>query len=107
MPDWSAEILARLAPLGLGAEREFEIAEELAQHLEQRFAELRARGVSESEASQQARDELHHGSLVDALAHSEPRAPRDNDSPPGSPSAGSHVASLWRDVRYGMRSLRK
>ncbi|MDB4912131.1 MAG: hypothetical protein JWO39_2954, partial [Gemmatimonadetes bacterium] len=30
MPDWGSEIRARLAPLGLSAEREFEIAEELA-----------------------------------------------------------------------------
>ena len=107
MPDWSAEILAQLAPLGLSAEREFEIAEELAQHLEQRFAELRAHGASDADASRQVLDELRHGALPDALARTQHRAPRDAGEPPGARSTGSHVSSLWRDVRYGARSLRK
>lgn len=106
MPDWSAEILARLAPLGLTAERECEIAEELAQHLEERFADLRAHGAGEADAMREVRDELRHGALLDALARTERRAPRDA-SPPGAPSAGSRFSTLWRDVRYGARSLRR
>ena len=106
MRDWSAEILARLAPLELSAEREFEIAEELAQHLEERFTDLRAQGADEAEAMRQVRDELRHSALLDALAQTERRAPREA-SPPGVPSAGSRVWTLWRDVRYGVRSLRR
>jgi hypothetical protein len=50
MPDFRAEIRERIAPLGLNAEREQEIAEELAQHLDDRHAELRARASSRRDA---------------------------------------------------------
>ena len=36
MPDWKTEIMRRLAPLRLEPQREAEIAEELAEHLEDR-----------------------------------------------------------------------
>lgn len=107
MPEWSGEILARLAPLGLSAERELEIAEELAQHLDDRFAELRARGASDAHALHEVREELRHGALLESLARTERREPSGKSPPPGAPSRGSHLASLWRDVRYGARSLRK
>src|SRR5450432_2115356 len=105
MPDWRTEIRARLEPLGLNAEREHEIAEELAQHLDDRQAELRAMGVSETDAALQARDELQRGSLLDSLAHSERARLARNEPPPGAP--GALASALWRDVRYGTRSLRK
>jgi putative ABC transport system permease protein len=107
MPEWSGEILARLAPLGLSAQRELEIAEELAQHLDDRFAELRARGASDAEARRAVRDELRQRALVDSLASTERREPGTGSAPPGAPSTGSRLSSLWRDVRYGARSLRK
>ncbi len=50
MPEWKREIMRRLAPLKLAAPREAEIAEEVAQHLDDRYAELLARGVSEDAA---------------------------------------------------------
>src|SRR5436309_3556410 len=107
MPDWGSEIRATLAPLALSPEREFEIAEELAQHLEDRFAELRRHGVREAEALQQVRAELREGPLRDALAQVE-QPHRGNDTPPpGAVSTGSQLSALWRDVRYGARSLRK
>jgi hypothetical protein len=39
-PDWKDEIIWRLSPLKLPPTREAEIAEELAQHLEDRFKEV-------------------------------------------------------------------
>jgi putative ABC transport system permease protein len=107
MPEWGSEIRERLAPLRLSAERELEIAEELAQHLEDRFAELRKRGTREAEAVRQLRNELRDGPLLDALAQTERPDPNGNAPPPGAPSAGSYFSALWRDVRYGARSLRK
>ncbi|MGO8697066.1 MAG: hypothetical protein ACLQVY_05040 [Limisphaerales bacterium] len=41
MPDWKLEIRARLASLNLEATREAGIVEEISQHLDDRFAELR------------------------------------------------------------------
>ena len=51
MPEWKPEILRRLAPLRLAPTREAEIADELAQHLEDRYQELHRTGYSEEEAS--------------------------------------------------------
>ena len=46
MIDWKPEIRQRLAELKLAATREAEIVEELAQHFEDRYAELRTGGRS-------------------------------------------------------------
>ena len=107
MPDWGGEIRERLAPLGLSPEREFEIAEELAQHLEDRFAELRGNGAKEAEAMRRVRTELREGRLLDALARVERPRLNGDAPPPGATSSGSLLSALWRDVRYGARSLRK
>ena len=45
-PEWTTDLRRRLAPLQLGPARETEIIEELSQHLDQRYEELRASGVS-------------------------------------------------------------
>ena len=50
MPDWKPEIRRRLANLQLPPTREAAIVEELAQHLDESYAELLASGVSEAEA---------------------------------------------------------
>jgi hypothetical protein len=44
MLEWKPEILRRLAPLKLSPAREGEIAEEIAQHLEDRYHELLVTG---------------------------------------------------------------
>jgi putative ABC transport system permease protein len=107
MHDWRREILARLAPLRLSAERELEIAEELGQHLEDRYADLRAHGASEIDAQRAVREELERTPLAGALESTE-HADSARDEPPlGSEAPGSLIAALWRDVRYGARSLRK
>ena len=49
MPDWKAEIRRRLANLQLAPAREAAIFEELAQYLEDHYAELLAGGASEAE----------------------------------------------------------
>ena len=58
MIDWKSEISARLAGLNLEPAREAGIVEEMAQHLEDRFLESRARGASEEEARRLALEEL-------------------------------------------------
>ena len=106
MHEWTAEIRARIAPLGLKPEREHEIVEELAQHLHDRHAELCARGTSDADALQCLREELERAPLVDSLSHAERRNVASIQSPPGAPSRASLVSTLWRDFRYGSRSLR-
>ena len=58
MPDWKNQVRKRLAKLNLAAPREAEIVEELAQHAEDRFRELRSGGASEREARRPALEEI-------------------------------------------------
>ena len=66
MAEWRDEIARRLAPLGLDPSREAEIAEELAQHLEDRWRELVARGATPEDAAHTARTEFD-GARLEAL----------------------------------------
>jgi putative ABC transport system permease protein len=50
MPDFKAEISARLSELELSPAREAEIVEELSQHLEQEYERALSGGASEEEA---------------------------------------------------------
>jgi putative ABC transport system permease protein len=50
MPEWKQEIRERLANMHLEPAREAAIVEELAQHLDDRYAELLSSGASEAEA---------------------------------------------------------
>ena len=61
MPEWKNEIKDRLANLNLEPAREAEIVEELSQHLNDRYAELRASGATDEEASVAAFAELSDG----------------------------------------------
>ena len=55
MPDWNEQIREQLADLKLAPAREAEIVEELAQHAEDRYRELRTGGVTEAEARRERR----------------------------------------------------
>ena len=63
MPDWKAEIRRQLAGLKLAPVREAEIAEELAQHAEDRYRELRSGGATDAEACRTARGQWEVRSL--------------------------------------------
>jgi putative ABC transport system permease protein len=106
MPDWRADVHARLAPLRLNPRRESDIAEELAQHLEDRYTDLCARGHSEDEALRIVRDELAGDVLADALTVTERPATNTPGSLAGEHASGRLLADIWRDVRYGLRALR-
>src|SRR5207237_3533118 len=76
MPDFKAEIRARLAELGLPPAREAEIVEELSQHLAEQYEEAIARGASEEEARQRVFEELSAPHLLEReLEHVESAAP--------------------------------
>jgi len=64
VPEWKQEIRRRLANLQLPPTREAAIVEELAQRLDESYAELLASGVSEADAYCQAHAELHDGELL-------------------------------------------
>jgi predicted permease len=104
MPDWREHLLPRLAPLRLSAAREAEIVDELAQHLDDRYAQLLAEGRDDADALRLALDELREH---DTLAR-EMRALRQARTPPpavtGAPRRGP-FRDVVHDLRYAGRML--
>jgi hypothetical protein len=102
MPDWKPEIRRRLLKLKLEPTREAAIIEELAQHLDESYAELLAGGVSEADAYRQVRAELHDGGL---LTHGLRRVERSINPEPivlGTNRRTNMIAVLWQDLRFGV-----
>src|SRR5215470_18010692 len=62
MPEWKKVIGERLAPLKLAPTREAEIVEELAQHLEDRYAELLSGGAARGAACRARTDHARNQS---------------------------------------------
>ncbi|MGO8697072.1 MAG: ADOP family duplicated permease [Limisphaerales bacterium] len=106
MPDWKTETKARLADLNVEPAREAGIVEEISQHLEDRFLELRARGASEEEARRGALEEL---SGEDFLARELKRVERSPGVEPAvfGQTKGNIMEDLFADLKYGARMLRK
>lgn len=107
MPEWKREIEKRLADLRLLPEREAEILEELAQHLADRYQELRASGATEADAQRLALEEISEDKLLGRqLRDVEELKPE----PPvvlGSGERSHSMAGIWQDIRYGLRALAK
>jgi predicted permease len=105
MIDWKEEISQRLASLKLEPTREAEIVEELAQHLDDRYAELLQSGTPEEEAHSVALEEL---SESEALQQELRRIQQPLNREPVVLGAErkNMIANLWQDLRYGLRMLR-
>jgi putative ABC transport system permease protein len=107
MPDWKAEIRPWLADLHLAPMREAAIVEELAQYIEDYYAELLAGGACEAEAYEQARAELRGGEfLTRELRRMERQVPQE-PIVLGTNRRTNTLADLWQDLRYGARMLMK
>ena len=107
MPDWRSEIRARLSGLRLAPERETEIIEEVAQHLEDRYRELRSAGRTDADAAAEAWRELE---AADVLGREVSRVerPQPLDLPAaGATPTGRVLSSLLTDIRFAFRTLRK
>jgi predicted permease len=103
MPDWKSEIRRRLAGVKLEPAREAAIVEELAQYLEDCYAELLASGSTEANACRQTLTELDGSEL---LAHELRRAERRVAPEPialGTNRRTNMIVDLLRDLRYGAR----
>jgi len=106
MHSWSDDLRARLAALRLAPEREAEITEELSQHLDDRYQELRASGASDADARRLALDEISaDGGLtlrMSVLAQARTPTP----IPPGQPDR-KLLSGVWQDLRYASRMIRR
>ncbi|HET7843895.1 MAG TPA: ABC transporter permease [Xanthomonadales bacterium] len=105
MPDWKKPLRTRLSGLRLAPEREAEIVEELAQHLDERYDELRRDGTPDAEAQRIALDELSgHESLAQQMqplrqAHAPERLAQ-------QPADASLLRDFLADLRLAVRGLR-
>src|SRR5215475_905269 len=106
-PQWKSEIRTRLAGLHLAPTREAAIVEELAQYLEDCYAELLAGGASRAEAYEQALAELSGSEfLTRELRRMERQVSRESITL-GTNRRTKMIADLWQDLRYGARMLVK
>jgi putative ABC transport system permease protein len=106
MPEWKPEILSRLAPLKLSPTREGEIAEEISEHLEDRYQELLALGFTDDEARRTAMEELKG---EDLLARGLRPFESDLYREPVALGKGNRnfFSGIIQDIRYALRLLRK
>src|SRR5579872_4743890 len=105
MPDWKKAIRRQVAPLKLAPEREAEIVEELAQHAEDRFSELRREGTAEEQARRIALDDVSRHRAGELLSVERDNAPE--RVPLGARHRGRFPGGIGQDLRYGFRTLRK
>ena len=107
MPEWKKEIGERLASLKLAPTREAEIVEELAQHLEDRYAESLANGATPEEASRAALAELNASELLQQELRRVERLVAQEPISLGANRRTNMLSDLWQDLRYGARMLMK
>src|SRR5262245_21534567 len=105
MPDWKAEIRARLSSVRLAPARQEEIVEELAQHLDDRWRELVAGGATPEEAERLARGEFSREDVLAPYLSALRQAHWSEPSPPQSGRALS-LDGLAADLRQSVRGLR-
>src|SRR5262245_15704392 len=107
MPEWKQEIRERLAPLKLTPTREAEIVEELAQHLEDRYAELLSGGAASEGAYRTAIEELRESETLQRELQRVERRVAQEPIALGTNRRTNMLADLWSDLRYGARMLLK
>ena len=116
MPDWRDYLRSNLAPLQLGPERELQMVEEMAQHLEAIYEEALVEGASEREAYRRATDHIKDWRLLECELvrsknpgagawigrHAAPKTQAQKRKP-----GGKVMGSFGQDLRYGLRMLLK
>jgi putative ABC transport system permease protein len=107
MPEWKTEISEQLKELNLAPTREAEIVEEVAQHLEDRYEELRAGGLTSDAAFLAIVRELNEGDYLRQELLRLERRGRPEPFVPGTNPGINAIADLWQDLGFGMRMLRK
>jgi hypothetical protein len=104
MPDWKGEIRVATAGLEMDPAREASLVEELSQHLNDRYNELRGSGIEDAEVCRLLRAELNDGSLVAELRPL--LSPSPEPAAPGIDKSERMLAGVGNDVRQALRLLR-
>src|SRR5574341_1469411 len=106
-PDWKPEIGRRLDNLKLEPAREAAIIEELAQHLNDCYADSLAGGATEAEAERLTLAELSGSEIFERELRRVARQVALEPVVLGTNRRTNMIADLWQDLRYGLRALRK
>src|SRR2546425_7303443 len=101
MLEWKQEIKQRLKPLQLAPTREAAIVEELAQHLEDCYAEWLASGATEAEAHQQTLAELSETEIFERGLRRVERQVALDPIILGTIKRSKMMTDLGQDLRYG------
>ena len=104
MPDFQQMVRERLRGCGLEPTREWEIVDELAQHLRDCYESQLSLGAKEEEAERAAVAELEGRDLAGELRQLEERSK--DLAALGSGEAGHFWLDVWQDLRYAARTLR-
>jgi putative ABC transport system permease protein len=114
MAKWRDEVRRRLEAAGLDPATEAEVSEELEQHLDGRYQELRAAGMPDDEAHSVVLRELDANDRLSRDLHDlkkPPRTPSNLIEPPRTSSnllePFRTLSNLGQDIRFGVRLLRK
>jgi predicted permease len=118
VPDWKDHVRRNLAPLQLGPERELEMVDEMAQHLETVYDEAIANGASEQEAFKLAASHIRDWRLLEcelirakrpiAGAWLNPNSLTRRDiQDQRRTTGGLLMGSLLHDLRFSARMLLK
>jgi len=107
LPDWKPEIRRRLANLKLEPTREAAIVEELAQHLDDCYAESLSGGATEDDAHRTALAELSESELLQRELRRVERQVAPEPIILGTNRRTNMIADLWQDLRFGARTLAK
>lgn len=107
MADWRQIVRARLKALDLTAAAEASLTDELAQHLEDLYSDLRATGASEAEACAEAVSELDDIEALRAGLERSQRMPVREAVPIGGAASGTVMAGAITDLRYAARGMRQ
>src|SRR5262245_53697445 len=103
MPDWTQHVRPRLSGLRLSPTREAEIVEELSQHLDDRWRELIASGMSPDEAERLALADFRDGNVLAEYIAPLRQAHSPSAITPGAPG-GNLLSDLSQDLRYAART---
>ena len=107
MPDWKPEIRRRLADLKLDPTREAAIVEELAQHLDDYYAESLAGGATPAEAERRTLAELSESETLRQELRRVERSSLPEPIALGTNRRKNMIADIWQDLRFGARMLLK
>jgi putative ABC transport system permease protein len=105
--DWRPEVRRRLAGLELEPARVAAVVDELAEYLDDCYAELIAGGATEAEAERRALMELNGSERLRRELRRLERTPVSEPIVLGTNRRANMIADLWQDLRYGTRMLMK